>query len=418
MSSFLLTFFLLNPLILIPNNGNNSLEPFKLYIKKNVNQIKDLDFSDTAFSDFATIGNAINEIPIVMIGEQDHGDGMAISAKAKMVAYLHKKKGFSVLIFESDLYGLNYRNLDSDDLNNNNITLVLNDNIYPVWTSCLQFQPVIQYIVNSQSTRNPLNISGFDMEFNGPKSLFLEGFKKTMVSNEINLPPNLLKIVDTIINNTRTGLSLSKNSLDKLLKFNFSAYNKIAVKGKYNFWLLLLNNLSSKAKEIFLRPRNIDSALAIREDQMANNLLWLIRNKYKHQKVIIWSANSHVAKETSKNFERHFGIYQSMTERISKFINKDSIYAIGMSSKRGEYRRFFGKTQMIDKIQANSFENWISDSIQYAFIDFRKFRNNTKKVTPMFVMSNPDHANVSARWTNIYDGIFYIRDMLPCQEIK
>jgi hypothetical protein len=29
-----------------------------------------------------------------------------------------------------------------------------------------------------------------------------------------------------------------------------------------------------------------------------------------------------------------------------------------------------------------------------------------------------NHRNEMAEWTNVYDGVFYIKDIYPCKEVK
>ena len=80
----------------------------KDYVKLNTNSVTTIDPKDTDYSDLEAIGNAIGDARIVMLGEQDHGDAPTFLAKTRLIQYLHEKKGFNVLAFESDFFGLNY----------------------------------------------------------------------------------------------------------------------------------------------------------------------------------------------------------------------------------------------------------------------------------------------------------------------
>src|ERR1700761_1302410 len=79
----------------------------KDYVEKNAIPIYTIEPDSTNYSDLEPIGNAIGDAKIVMLGEQDHGDAPTFLAKTRLIKYLHEKKGFNVLAFESDFFGLN-----------------------------------------------------------------------------------------------------------------------------------------------------------------------------------------------------------------------------------------------------------------------------------------------------------------------
>ena len=86
----------------------NGQDNIKKYVEGNTVQIKTIEPDSIDFSDLEAFGNSIGDSKIVMLGEQDHGDAPTFLAKTRLIKYLHEKKGFNVLAFESDFFGLNY----------------------------------------------------------------------------------------------------------------------------------------------------------------------------------------------------------------------------------------------------------------------------------------------------------------------
>src|SRR4029078_13189642 len=80
----------------------------KTYVGTNVRQIASIDPDQQDYTDLKVIGDAIGDARIVMLGEQDHGDAPTFLAKTRLIKYLHEKKAFSVLAFESDFFAVNY----------------------------------------------------------------------------------------------------------------------------------------------------------------------------------------------------------------------------------------------------------------------------------------------------------------------
>ena len=180
----------------------------KDYVINTAKAILSVDPDSTNYSDLKTIGNAIGDARIVMLGEQDHGDATTFLAKTRLIKYLHEKKGFKVLAFESDFFGLNY-GWDKLDKNKDSIISFIHGNIFGVWTDCDACKQLLfQYIPNSYQTNNPLVLSGLDVQ------MFL-----------VYSYHNLLFKFDSIIKSYNLPITQTSNYLSETLPLINSIYN-------------------------------------------------------------------------------------------------------------------------------------------------------------------------------------------------
>src|SRR5579872_422401 len=137
------------------------------YIKQHTFPVGAIDPDSTNFADLSPIGESIGDARIVLLGEQDHGDAPTFLAKSRLIRYLHEKKGFNVLAFESDFFGLNrgWRpGLRAEELDS-----LERKNIYALWTGCDACQFLFfQYLPATQQTANPIMLAGIDDQMSSP----------------------------------------------------------------------------------------------------------------------------------------------------------------------------------------------------------------------------------------------------------
>ena len=182
-----------------------------------------------------------------------------------------------------------------------------------------------------------------------------------------------------------------------------------------SFQMMLIKSLKSTTEsEISLLSKHNDP-LEIRDKQMAENLKWLLKYKFQGKKIIVWAHNIHILKhpELIKGdfiIKRNMGSYLT----ADKDLNSQT-YVVGFNSRTGTYGRITGnKISAVEEPSKSGFESWIPETIPYAFVDFQGYRARNPLEKKYFPMKGAYHITHSAPWIEIYDGIFYIRDMYPC----
>jgi erythromycin esterase-like protein len=161
---------LLLPLLATPARAQSKFGAIQAYVKQHTQPIATIDSAAPDNADLAAIGQAIGEARVVMLGEQDHGDGATFQAKTRLVKYLHEQKGFNVLVWESDFFALNH-GWDSVPKQPAAMRAFVRGNIYPYWTACQQAEALLyDYLPSTYATARPLHLAGLDNQLYGAYS--------------------------------------------------------------------------------------------------------------------------------------------------------------------------------------------------------------------------------------------------------
>lgn len=387
------------------------------YVAENRVDIRTISPDSTDFSDLQAIGTAIGDSRVVMVGEQDHGDAPSFLAKTRLIKYLHEQKGFNVLAFENDFFALN-EGWERLDKRNNNIRTFLSDNIFSVWSQCKEFENLVNYYIpHTYDIKKPLIISGFDNQVHGRYSAtnlrifinrYLQG-KNINYTKTQKYKIDFLSFIDSIKYNK--DLLKQKKFNEALEQISF----ELTITDTTSFEIMLLKSLkaTTESEISFLRKGN--DFLEIRDKQMAENLKWLLKYKFPNEKVIVWAHNAHILKhpelmKRSIGIKRNMGSYLVADQQLNK-----QTYFLGFNSRVGTSGRITNdKKFALEQPAKNGFESWIPESVPYAFVDFKQFRKENPSQKKYFLMKGVYHLTDSGLWTEIYDGIFYIRDMYPC----
>lgn len=418
--------FLLSLLITLSSQAFGQ-EAIKKYVQANAVPIQSIEASYADDTDLEEIGKAIGDARIVMLGEQDHGDGAAMQAKSRLVKYLHEKKGFTVLAFEGDYFGLTegWEHVEKDEPN---IKRLLQQNLHGVWPFCQQCSDLFyDYIPATHQTDNPLQIAGFDNQLI---------YKYTIDSLSTRIDRYLqVQNIPYLQDETYASFfkptvhALTKPQLRKplignkqtLMRFHDTAEKVLSQLDKAertSLDYMLIKNLKEHAKQLSIEEYH--PSAVVRDRQMADNLRWLADVKYPDAKIIVWAANVHIMKNANTALKHKQYAHDWMgTVFTSDSLRNAQTYVLGFSSKYGAYKRVAQpKSSPVLKPLKNSFETWMDDKHAYAFIDFRRFRKENPSFSKHFPMKGHGQQHDIGIWTEMYDGIFYIRNMTPCDDLS
>ena len=392
------------------------------WVLENTKEIRANKITELKNEDLISIGDFVGDARIVLLGEQSHGDGTTFLFKSSLIKYLHEVKGFNVIAFESDFFAIN--NIWDSETNLNKKVNNVKLSLYRMWAKSKQIEALFTYIRNRNSSGNKLAISGFDSRHssNYSKSNYLKQLDSLISENHPLLVKQLkyLEFKSTLSNLVLKEYNHQPSELEINLFFDVLDELLILLESKADsnlqFWIQELNNLNGNAKSVWSNISNKVESSNARDKQMAENLIWLVKNKFSNEKIIVWSANYHIAKNDNQISKQEYYNpveYTPMGEFLYTSLNKE-IVNIGFTTNSGKFTDIAFNDIVRDiSIDSDSFEDYLSKST-YNF-GFVNFRDSKFCAIERFNMNAFGHYQLSGRWYNVFDGIIYIKEMSPSE---
>ncbi|MFZ1529393.1 MAG: erythromycin esterase family protein [Ferruginibacter sp.] len=393
----------------------------KDFVISNTREISSISPDESGVTDLDAFAKAVGHAKIVLLGEQEHGDGAAFLAKTRLIKYLVEKQGFSVVACESDFYSLN-AGLLSIEQNKDSILSFLQNNIFEIWSQCKQCSPLFNYL-SQKIFEKKIKITGIDNQHHGLffKKKYWKDFYNFLDTSGIYL--NGLKAREVFIKisaefKPNTNQKQVIAALESLIKGLSELQSEMKKKyGNEEFWQQEIFNYKSdlEAQLTFLKGNGY-AGQTIRDEQMGNNLAWLAKNKYRNEKIIVWAHNIHVAKKSLTGYIGKKYKYQPMGQVIAAQIPGNDLYALGFTSLKGASGKVGSASFNVPRVKKNSIEDWLSQTnFEQGFIDFTPFTGQQDK---FFMKGDINHKYSKENWMDFFDGVFYIKNMFPCETIR
>lgn len=403
-----------------------SEDPRVEWLEENVIPIRSIDPDDEDFRDLEPLGEALDGVRLVLLGEADHGSGSDFLAKTRLVKFLHQELGFDVLAFESPMYDMTvaWQELRAGRSAHESFWLGAG-----TWGGWAQMQPLAAYLGEHARGTQPLEIAGIDhqhqlastfhfaedfagflsqrglagpfLDPDSPEHGVLRGFVQALYQYGVTPRPDGVSVQRFM---TAVGESLEAVSA--------------MADPEARQWAKILRSLECQARFVVRDP---EIGTCDRSEQMAKNLLWLVNERYPDRKVIAWSATLHAARLSRMSdfgVPDHWGGAEpSMGHRIHEAIGAES-YVIGMTSYGGRSGRPEREIVEDQHPRPELEELMAAAGFDYGLLDLRHTPGKESWARGEFPARPHDHTTHSAVWSEALDAVLFIREQEPARPVE
>jgi erythromycin esterase len=352
---------------------------YAAWVKANAHPIRSLGAAN--FSDLRFFAPLLANKRIVQLGESGHGVAEFSMAKVRLIRYLHEELGYEVIAFESSMYEC--------DRAQKNVAVYAADElmracIFGVWHSA-EALPLFDYIKQTQSTKRPLILAGFDEQISTSTVDPRPSVFRSLVAPLDSAYATRVYATDSAFIANRNAGYASSNQVrlvafyDSLATFLRTNSRAIAAAHRDDPNIAVIARQAAVSMTVYVRQLAAGQSLGgteIRDLGMANNLDVLLNEVYPGKKVIIWSHNFHIqhrentrnAGDSANRSPRTMGTW--VAER-----HRRELYTIGLFMYRGSAMQNNRTPYPIAQSRSGSLESILHRAPwRYSFVDFSQAR--------------------------------------------
>lgn len=399
--------------------------------------LRTIDPEDEDFADLEPLRAEIGAARVVALGEQSHGDGATFLAKHRLVRFLHQRLGFDVLLWESGTFDcrLAERELDAG----HPALEAARAGVFPIFGESGQVLPLFEYASATRSTLRPLELGGIDCQLSGVGARdevapYLVAFFDAL-DPEVLRPRGgedwsvaLAELCAQVgspepedgdsARAERRPVDSERGVLARLTGAIRTRRAELAVvhgEREIAFAERVLGNLAVLA-EMTQRPQSgKPEDTNVRDRRMAENLVWLVNERYAGRKVIVWAASFHLMRNapTIESARIDYSWTAPMGELAHALLRED-YYAVAFTAHGGRAGNAFGSPVDLDPPSQGSLEHLLHDAgAPYAFLDLRSLPAGGEWLAAPLTARPLGYSEMRADWTQVFDALVFTDRMFP-----
>jgi erythromycin esterase len=391
------------------------------WLENHAHRLRSLDIVDDDFSDLEPLARAIGDSRIVTLGEQTHGDGTTLRAKARFVRFLHERMGFDVLAFESGLYDVHkvWQHISAGG----NARTFARQGIYGIWSVSEQVQSLFDYVgARARSTR-PLQLAGFDCKATGAPAAWLiddlvgfltaNGIKIESLADWPRLREQLVQMASWKWEPSAADRDLIHAALDGIsdriatLEGTDAAFWRQIFKGMKSYAAFWSNMAAGTAGA---------ADVAMRDAAMGDNLIWLAREAFAGRKVIVWAATFHNVRNLHLIGDSNPYSQIKTMGHVAWEALGDTIYNVAFLGYEGRTAWANGgyREMELERPPRDSLEDlWGETSHDNAFVDLRHVAAGGEWLKTRLTARPTGPEPLEADMSQLFDAAVFLRKMEP-----
>jgi len=380
--------------------------------------------TSTTFADLQDLHLAIGDRRLVQLGESSHGAKEFSQIKVRLIKFLHQQMGFEVIAFESGFF-----EAENAMANIGSMTPLemMKGTIFSVWHTA-GVEELFRYLQATQATSRPLRIAGFDNQISSiigsqmRATVFYDvlATEDEALANQVRQLEEAWRAVDFSLTHLEENSAAFEQAYLAVLELaetwledetvpptSESVQNALLLKGA----ALSLLALAEMAPLL----ENAVAASVVRDRAMAENVAFLIEERFPQKKVALWAHNAHII----HNSEDILSLRDREIPKMGTYLEqwfRESLYSIALYMYRGESALNNRTARPVYDLMASSSIETVIHTIHKPFVFVEMLHSQREdgnswmtRVTPRmraYIWGGPAYESMIPK--NHYDAILYI----------
>ncbi len=374
--------------------------------------------ADTTLAELEFLRSEIGGARVVFLGEPTHGEGNVLAAKARLVAFLQQRMGFTTLALESGFFELHkaQRSIAAGK----SVVKNLRSSVFPIWMNTQEFQPVVPLV-----GPDGLRVMGFDPQLSGEYSGDLVDDLQDFLDEEKGSAAIDYDLLGEVVEfmaahftfppaRQVAAFEAELNKAAPLLRRAATAPSATR-RAEAVFWQQCLRSLGALARDYATHDPGTKAESEWtaadsnpRDAQMADNLLWYLR-QHPAEKVICWGALPHSANRVEVLGSDELRAYQPMGRAVKAALGAEQVYILGTLAGGGSHGLPGTAGVPVPPPAPGTLEaSLLEFNAQLAFVSLKHQAAGQQLTTYAF-----DYQPLAGPWSEVVDGFLFLRSVEP-----